>query len=80
MLLEIHINDTIVVMCHISRHDDNDDNGMARHVVGYYVMLCHVMLERYRSILEIAKCRLLHSIRRTKISHLRKQSLYHFKY
>ena len=32
------------------------------------------------SILEIAKCRLLHSIRRTNISHLRKQSCRNSKY
>jgi len=52
-------------------HLRHDDNGMACQVMSLDIMLCW-KISLTPSILEIVKCRLLHSIRRTHISHLRK--------
>ena len=53
------------------RHDDNDMTCYC-HVVGCFVKFRFSLTP---SILEIANSRLLHSIRRTNISHLRQKSL-----
>ena len=60
-------------------HLRHDDNGMACQVMSLDIMSCW-KFSLTPSILEIAKCWLLHSVPRIKISHLRKQSCQNSKY
>ena len=69
--------DEYELICIHLRHDDNDI--MSCHVMSLDIMSCW-KFSLTPSILKIAKCRLLHSILRTYISQLQKQSCKNSKY